>query len=214
MAHTKKNEEFQTTIFYIIRHGETDWNVEKRKQGQKDILLNNTGKSQAIKLAENLNHIFFDVGFSSDLQRAFETACIVANKRIPTIQQDKRLRERCFGQWEGRLWSEFSNAPLAERKDVESDEAIVQRVFAFLHETQEKYKGQTVLIVTHGDVVRNIVASVLKLKCDLCDIQTANTSYLKLSYVNGNWSIQELQGIELPPEQHLVNEKQLAHSLI
>lgn len=209
IATTRRIEDSQTTSFYIVRHGETDWNVEKRKQGQKDIPLNSIGRKQAERLSQELKHIAFDVGFSSDLQRAYETACIVSDKQLPVIWQDTRLRERCFGQWEGRLWSEFSNASLEEKSDVESDETIILRVFSFLNETRTKHKGKTILVVTHGDVIRNIVASILPIKGDLSDIQTANTCYLKLSYTHEHWVIEELHEIELPQDQNLKNLNQL-----
>ncbi len=96
-----ENPDEAATVFYIVRHGQTDWNVQKKIQGHADIPLNDTGRAQAAELSETLGPIAFDYCFSSDLQRAAETALIL--NRNSSIQVDQRLRERNFGPWEGCL---------------------------------------------------------------------------------------------------------------
>lgn len=93
-------------VFYIFRHGETNWNRERRCQGHTNIALNEVGLSQALELAQNLLSVPLDVIVSSDLERALETGKKVASiKSIPLII-DARLREMSYGQAEGMLFEE------------------------------------------------------------------------------------------------------------
>lgn len=89
------------TEILLIRHGETDWNVEKRLQGHHDIDLNREGVRQAAALGRALLDEPLDAIFSSDLKRALGTAQGIAIPRGMHIQLDKGLRERCFGAFEG-----------------------------------------------------------------------------------------------------------------
>ena len=86
---------------YLIRHGETDWNIVKRLQGATDIPLNENGEALARETAEGLKEIPFDMVFTSPLKRAYRTAEIVkGNREIPLIIEE-RIREICFGDYEG-----------------------------------------------------------------------------------------------------------------
>ncbi len=92
---------------YLIRHGETDWNRDKRFQGQTDVVLNTTGKAQAAELIPLMNSLKIEAAFSSDLVRAYETAQIaLAEQRIP-IQKDHRLRETNIGEAEGLTYDQI-----------------------------------------------------------------------------------------------------------
>ena len=93
-----------TLELWLIRHGETDWNRERRIQGDTDAPLNNLGLRQAAALAKRIGHESFDAIYSSDLQRASRTAQIVFPNA--DIIQDKRLREINLGHYEGRVWHE------------------------------------------------------------------------------------------------------------
>jgi probable phosphoglycerate mutase len=96
------------TEILLIRHGETDWNVEKRLQGHCDIALNREGVRQAVALGRVLRDEPLDAIFASDLQRARDTAQGIADARGMTVQIDAGLRERCFGAFEGLIHSEIS----------------------------------------------------------------------------------------------------------
>ena len=91
----------QTTEILLIRHGETDWNTEKRLQGHLDIPLNAEGQRQAQALGRRLAELALDAVFSSDLQRARQTAEPVATAHGLEVQIDSALRERCYGGMEG-----------------------------------------------------------------------------------------------------------------
>jgi broad specificity phosphatase PhoE len=100
------NRFFNKTIL-IFRHGETDWNRERRLQGNSDIPLNALGKQQALALREYFANHPVDVFLSSDLQRAHETAKIAAGDSGIEVVIDRRLRETHLGQAEGLLYSEI-----------------------------------------------------------------------------------------------------------
>lgn len=95
------------TEILLIRHGETDWNVEKRLQGHHDIDLNREGMRQAAALGVALLNEPLDAIFSSDLKRALGTAQGIAIPRGLSIQLDQGLRERCFGCLEGLIHPEI-----------------------------------------------------------------------------------------------------------
>ena len=90
------------TTFTLVRHGQTDWNVSRRYQGQQDIPLNAEGLQQAHTLALMMKEEVFNAIYSSDLQRAMQTALILQEGRGVTLIADARLREITFGEWEGK----------------------------------------------------------------------------------------------------------------
>ena len=101
----------QATRILAIRHGETAWNVDGRIQGHLDIPLNATGRVQAKRLAGALaGRDAIDLIVSSDLGRALETARIVADGTGAPLRSTRALRERCFGDFEGRTFAEISAA--------------------------------------------------------------------------------------------------------
>lgn len=95
-----------TTKVCIIRHGETDWNLAQRIQGQTDIPLNETGRAQALAMAFNSAHYQFTAVYSSDLVRAIETANALAQREELEVKQLPELRERHYGIFQGVLKNE------------------------------------------------------------------------------------------------------------
>ena len=89
------------TRICIIRHGETDWNVEKRIQGHLDIPLNQTGRAQALATAQSAFHYAFQAIYSSDLSRTLDTANAVAKRLALEVQPLALLRERHYGIFQG-----------------------------------------------------------------------------------------------------------------
>ena len=86
---------------YILRHGETQWNVQKRLQGASDTELNKKGIALAEKTGEALKEIPFYCCFTSPLKRAKDTAKLALGNREIPIYEDARIQEICFGEWEG-----------------------------------------------------------------------------------------------------------------
>lgn len=95
------------TEFWLVRHGQTLWNVEGRSQGSIDIELNECGLSQARLAAQQLKTICFEAVYSSPLKRAYRTAEIIAAECRTPVQVDCRLAELSMGVWEGMLFSEI-----------------------------------------------------------------------------------------------------------
>ncbi len=139
-------------MIYIVRHGQTDWNVEGRYQGRLDVELNHKGIEQAIKLKEKLSNVKFDKVFSSPLKRALKTTQIITSNEIIT---DERIIERCNGELEGKLKSEIEidfNDPNETRMGVENINDFRKRIKDFFEEISKKYKGKNILVVTHAGV--------------------------------------------------------------
>ena len=99
------------TRLCLIRHGQTDWNIQGRIQGQTDIPLNETGRTQAYVLAKLLKNEEFAAIFSSDLDRAKETAAILAASFCLPVTVEPRLREVNQGEWEGQLVTDIAAQP-------------------------------------------------------------------------------------------------------
>ncbi|MCB0324694.1 MAG: histidine phosphatase family protein [Bdellovibrionales bacterium] len=146
-----------------IRHGQTDWNVEGRYCGQTDISINEAGRKAAERLAQELSTEQLDAVYASDLQRAAETARILARPHGLEVQIDARLRELDQGKWEGLLFSEIKDVyseELANRKldplsfrapDGETVQEMLERVTEAIEEIRRRHQaGGRVLVVAHG----------------------------------------------------------------
>ena len=142
---------------YLLRHGQTDWNLERRIQGHLDMPLNETGRKEALVCLEKLSSLDIDNIVSSDLIRAKETAQIINEKLHLPICFDSRLREIHFGDLQGRViqdikeneWDIFNKTPY--QLNAESLNDVYHRVKSFFEEID---KSKNTLIVTHGGVIR------------------------------------------------------------
>lgn len=150
---------------YVMRHGETAWNKLKKAQGRTDIELNETGISQALQAKKEVEKLDIDLIISSPLKRAKKTAEIISDNKIKTIF-DSRLEERGFGTLEGSntetfRWEEFYNAEKnISTDDVEPVRDLLSRINDFIIEIKEKYTDETLLLVTHGGVLRAVNACI------------------------------------------------------
>lgn len=109
------------TVFWLIRHGQTDWNSAGRWQGQADVPLNQRGREQVKVLAERLQKQSFDAVYSSDLRRAYDTAAAFAVPKGMPIIREPRLREICIGEWEGLQLEEIISRFPEEWADYHRD---------------------------------------------------------------------------------------------
>ncbi|MFA6902076.1 MAG: histidine phosphatase family protein [Gallionellaceae bacterium] len=154
-----------TTRICFIRHGETDWNVAHRIQGQTDVPLNETGRSQALAMAFNAGHYDFGAIVSSDLQRAVDTAKMVAERRGLEVSTLPQLRERHFGIFQGLTAEEgLQLNPAAHacylardvNYDFESGESMLrfaERVKEAVDYLTHLHSGQTIAVVSHAGVL-------------------------------------------------------------
>ena len=147
---------------YVIRHGQTDWNINRLIQGQTDIALNEAGFRQAEDARKALSGVSLDVVFTSPLVRARRTAEIICRDRDLPVFVDDRLQERSYGELEGtdreafpynELWEYDRNLIL---RDVEPVKLFFQRVYSFLDEISLKYLDKNVLLVTHTGVLKAV----------------------------------------------------------
>ncbi|MCX8517837.1 MAG: histidine phosphatase family protein [Rhodoferax sp.] len=168
------------TRIIAVRHGETDWNVDTRIQGQLDVGLNARGRWQAEQAARALADEVFDAIYASDLSRARDTALAIAagsnarsNLRFsdqspaqPPVQVHTGLRERAFGKFEGHtyatieaLWPEearlwhIREPHFAPSDGGESPAQILERVANTVNSLAGRHLGQQILLVTHGGVL-------------------------------------------------------------
>jgi broad specificity phosphatase PhoE len=151
------------TTILLARHGETDWNAERRVQGHSDTPLNDRGQEQALELAGELADEHLDAVYSSDLLRAHETARIVAEQRGLDVSAIRDLRERHFGTWEGLTDDEiFARYPQvldgAPWGDAETQDEMAARVVGALLRIGKAHPGQHVLVVSHGGPLRRVLA--------------------------------------------------------
>jgi broad specificity phosphatase PhoE len=152
------------TDFWLVRHGQTDWNLTGRWQGQSSEApsLNETGRKQALALLDQLKHVQFSAIYSSDLLRSRQTAELIANHLCLGVTLESRLREMNLGDWEGMLSDEIQSQypqELAERTcnplhahapGGESPLQVAKRVVAAVQDIGMRGHDKPVLIVAHG----------------------------------------------------------------
>ena len=155
----------QLTRILAIRHGETAWNRDTRIQGHIDIPLNERGHWQARRAAEALRDEPIAAVYSSDLARAHATAQAIAAPRGLPVHTHAGLRERHFGRFEGKTWTEIETGwpeeALAWRKRVpefapEGGENLLtlrERIAQTVHELAARHPGEQVVMVAHGGVL-------------------------------------------------------------
>jgi uncharacterized phosphatase len=151
------------TSLYLVRHGETDWNAQRRIQGSTDIPLNATGRMQAETTGALLAHRDWDGIYASPLSRAMETASIIAMAvglgRPETIEA---IVERNYGVAEGLNWDQIErqfpgDAPVPGR---ETHAEVAERVVPALVSLAVSRPGESLIVVTHGGVIRSLVGAV------------------------------------------------------
>lgn len=199
--------------FYIVRHGESEWNVMKLLQGQADSPLTENGINQARILGKEFKNIHFDFAFSSDSTRALRTAEIIALEHNLAVKTTRLLRERNFGNWEGRSYSIFQEdlkemmdefALLSDEKKktykypgIENDEEIVVRFITFLRETALAYPGKTVLATTHGAMIRTLLIHLgLGTYDEIPHDAVGNSAYVKIESDGVDFFIKETKGVK------------------
>ena len=159
-----------TTQVFLVRHGATKWNKEKRAQGHADIDLNEAGHKQAAAVATELAHIDLDAVYSSDLKRALDTATAIAHAQGLEVHIDKDLREIDQGEWEGLTtdeirarWPELwgPNRHYNARPGGESPQQVRERALAALTRAVEANPDGKIAIVSHGGTIRWLSAEAL-----------------------------------------------------
>jgi probable phosphoglycerate mutase len=151
------------TSLYLVRHGETDWNAQRRIQGSTDIPLNEKGRAQAEATGKLLARRTWDGIYSSPLSRAFETASIISSElglgRPATVPA---IVERNYGEAEGLDGEQIErrfpgDSPVPGR---ESHEEVAERALPALVSLAVSRPGESLIVVTHGGVIRSVLTAV------------------------------------------------------
>ena len=158
------------TIIYLTRHGETEWNIEKRLQGRGDSPLTENGIQRAKELRDRIKNIDIDVIYSSPIKRALNTANILrGNKNIDIITDDS-LMEMCFGDYEGKKIDIIQkenpswdiNLIMQGNVEIcapngENLKEVRERISKLMNKIIAENIGKSILIVTHGITLKALM---------------------------------------------------------
>lgn len=193
---------------YLIRHGETEWNIQGKYQGQVDTDLSERGKWQGERVGEALAKIRPDHILTSPLKRARETAECCAKHHQMEVELDHRLTEIAHGTWEGRyseeiattdaaLLAAWQNAPhTVTMPQGESLADVLARVRVAFDEYAQKYDGQTIFVVAHDAVNKVIIADLMGMDLSrFWQIKQDNTCINVLEYEDGIWRLVTLNNV-------------------
>lgn len=211
-----------TNTIYIVRHGQTEWNLLGKTQGHGNSDLTPKGIEQAELLADSMTKYLIDYIYSSDLGRAYQTAEIIGNKLNIEVEKTEALREMNFGTWEGRiikdiieedpeLYKMWRNEPhLAKIPQGETLSQIKERTDAFIKEINEKYDGKHIVLVTHSLCARIMLLSFLD--SDVKNIYRINQANTALNII-------ELRDygpvvMKMNDTTHIINDTKLENSAL
>lgn len=156
---------------YLIRHGQTAWNVQGLAQGHTDIPLDEVGLEQTHALVESFAERPLDAIWSSDLRRCAITAVMLAQKMRLGVRYLPALRERCFGEWEGEPYplvrdrlealAHDQHVPLAQVRPPEGES--IEDVMSRLEPVVEEIRGfsGSLAVITHGGTCGLLLAALL-----------------------------------------------------
>lgn len=179
---------------YLVRHGESEWNILNKVQGQSDVNLTKKGIEQAKKIGERLIHEKIDMIFSSDLKRAFDTAKIIGKLLNLEVKSLEELREIRFGIWEGLTTKEIKDKYLNEHivwmtephklilPEAERLIDLQERLLGVVNSYIKKNENKNILIVSHGTSIKALILGILGIDLSF---------YNKLSIGNTGLSILE-----------------------
>lgn len=185
------------TTFALIRHGQTDWNAQRRLQGSTDIPLNDVGRGQARDAVATLSSYEWDAVVSSPLSRAAETAdLIAAGLGLSVTRRVPELTERHFGPAEGLQAGpelEALRTPDSFR-GAESDDDAAGRGLAALEALAEEFRGRRVLVVAHGTLIRLSLGRAVGRTLQSIDNAALNLVH---HHVADGWQLEYLNGERL-----------------
>jgi probable phosphoglycerate mutase len=202
-----------STKILLIRHGETAWNAVRRLQGHTDIALNDEGLRQAEALARALADERIDAVVASDLQRAMQTAQAVASLHQLPLHTDAELRERCYGGFEGLLYSDIERRYPAEyalwqardidavmpsgERDAESFRQFYRRSVDAIVGWGGRHAGRTVVVVAHGGVLECAYRAAVGMSLDSPrDFQVKNASINRFTLAGAKLSLDSWGEVE------------------
>ena len=180
------------TVVGLLRHGQTDWNINLRLQGVTDVPLNLTGINQAEVAAKAISIGDWDFIASSPLSRARDTAEIVARHlQISEVAIVPLLLERSFGEVEGMIYQEWKDKfPDGVAPGGETEEELHKRTNLLLDELLSTYRGTRVLTISHGALIRKIVNILSSGELPLDKQRISNASLSIIVHEAGSWRLE------------------------
>lgn len=177
-----------TAEILLIRHSQTDWNVQRLHQGHTDVPLNATGHRMVRLLCDALRDTSLDAVYSSDLRRARQTAEPIAKMHGVALRTDSRLREARI-----KTPHPTSDYPvLAFETERETEEDVVRRMSRCMRNIATGHMGRRVAVVSHGGAMRRFLAHVLGELPRPPKHQTTNVNIHYLGYDHVGWHARRL----------------------
>lgn len=188
--------------FALLRHAKTEWNLTKRIQGQEDSPLTQEGEDQARDWGRILSDFHWDRIVTSDTGRAIKTASLVNLSLMIPVVSDPRLREQDWGKWTGKTMAqiekeepEYLEEQLIKVWDFcppggENRRLVLERSLLALKQAHTRFKGETILIVTHEGVIKCIISH-------LKEIQKPSIKHTTFLSNNLHWLTYSEQGLQL-----------------
>jgi uncharacterized phosphatase len=201
--HQGRMEGMTLTTFALVRHGQTDWNVQRRLQGSTDIPLNDVGRGQARDAVTVLSGYEWDAIVSSPLSRAAETAnLIAAGLGLSVARRVPEFTERSFGPAEGlQAGPELDALRIPGGfRGAESEDETACRGLAALEALAEEFRGRRVLVVAHGSLIRVSLSRAIGRTLQSIDNAVLNLAHhhavegWQLEYFNGERAMAAVQG--------------------
>lgn len=180
------------TTICLIRHGETDWNCQRRLQGREDIELNENGRLQAVGCIEYLSQSNWGFMATSPLKRAKETAKIIANGLgIDEVHEIEAFIERDYGSAAGLFPEERKlKFPDGIIYDQEDREILTNRVIAGINATAKRFTNKNIIIVSHGGVINAILAALSQGEIGSGKTRLKNACVNILKFNGEKWNIE------------------------
>lgn len=201
---------------YLIRHGQTDWNIQGRIQGSHDIPLNEAGQRQAEQVAKGMDSLRVSRVFSSTLTRAVETAEKIGSRQKAEICSMPQLIEVEFGKWEGMTWEEIMEAYPKEYRlwalnpdevappGGETQDQVISRCAHAIKEILRITGGrEDVAIVSHGATIAYLISYMMRNDPDIESIIVENAS---ITTVNYSPLTEDFMLLEMNDTSHIAEE--------
>lgn len=193
---------------YFVRHGETDWNVENKVQGQLDSNLTDKGMEDVLSLQSSIKDISWNTIYSSPSRRALHTAELLT-RQSKHIICDNRIKEMSLGALEGMTWDDIRKYNQKEYNNYWNDPKkfkipsgenffdVKKRVTHFLHDVSQQCKEGNVLVVTHGVIIK--IVQVIAQNNDIGElwatphVSSASVTTVKVDATNNDTKIIEFK---------------------
>lgn len=190
------------THFGLFRHGQTDWNINFLLQGTTDIPMNSTGIEQVRVAARALRREDWDLILTSPLSRARDSAAIIAETLgVDSVSEEPLLLERSFGEAEGFSHDQWREkfASLDEIPGGESKAQLAERSQLLLSKVANDFAGLRILAVSHGALIRSLIAIASLEQLPRQGERLANASLNIVTHYQANWRVARYELESLRP---------------